>query len=65
MIRIQNLDVRFEVEGSDERELFKQLFHECIEEWAAEERERDERDRRRAQDGKLGGGEYGVEGGRP
>lgn len=36
MITIQNLDVRFDIEGDDDRQTFSRLFNEFIRRWAAE-----------------------------
>ncbi len=36
MITIQNLDVRFDVEGDDDKHTFARMFNECMRRWAAE-----------------------------
>ena len=36
MITIQNLEVRFDVEGDDDREAFARMFNEFIGQWSAD-----------------------------
>lgn len=38
MITIQNVEVRFDVEGDEDKQRFAQLFNEFIEQWSAEAR---------------------------
>ena len=46
MITIHNLEVRFDVEGDDDRQQFARLFNEFIRQWA--ERANDEQCREQA-----------------
>lgn len=44
MITIHNLEVRFDVEGDDDRETFARMFNECIRKWAAEAEQQQRRE---------------------
>lgn len=44
MITIENLEVRFDVEGDDDRAAFARLFNEFIKRWAAEAEARRQRE---------------------
>lgn len=46
MVTIQNLDVRFEVEGEDDNAAFKRLFEQFIQQW---QRQQDEQRARQTQ----------------
>lgn len=44
MVTIQNLEVQFDVQGTDDEKMLKQMFNQCIEEWS---RQRDDQRRQR------------------
>ncbi|HQX50278.1 MAG TPA: hypothetical protein PLY87_24445 [Planctomycetaceae bacterium] len=56
MITIENLEVRFDVEGDDDRKSFARLFNEFIRNWAAAAEERRLRERQSSQTRDLGFG---------
>ena len=39
MITIHHLEVRFDVEGDEDKQEFARLFNQCIRQWAAEAEE--------------------------
>lgn len=51
---IQNLEVRFEVEGESDAEVFSRMFATHIRRWQNDDRERRARDKQSAQDRALG-----------
>jgi hypothetical protein len=59
MITIQNLEVKFEVEG-DDKQRFAALFTEFIHRWAAEVEVQRQRDHRSARDRSLGDMSHGA-----
>lgn len=50
MITIQNLEIRFDVEGDDDRQAFAKLFNEFIKKWASQAEEHQAREREAARD---------------
>ncbi len=46
MITIQNLEIRFDVEGDDDRQAFAKLFNEFIKKWAAQAEEHQAREKK-------------------
>ena len=44
MITIQNLEIRFDVEGDDDREAFARLFNEFIKRWSSQAEEQRQRE---------------------
>ena len=44
MITIHNLEVRFDVEGDDDREAFAKLFNEFVQQWARQADEQRQRE---------------------
>ena len=44
MITIHNLEVRFDVEGDDDREAFARLFNEFIQKWSSRAEEQRQRE---------------------
>lgn len=54
MVTIQNLEVRFDVEGDDDRQTFARLFNEFIRRWAAEAEERQKREHELGRERSLG-----------
>jgi hypothetical protein len=53
MIRIENLEVRFDVEGDDDRATFARLFREHIARWAEESDSRRKRETEAARERSL------------
>ncbi len=54
MITIHNMEVRFDVEGNDDKARFASMFNELIQKWAAEAEEQKLRDRIAVRDRSLG-----------
>jgi hypothetical protein len=54
MITIQNLEVRFDVEGDDDRDTFARLFNEFIAHWSAEMQGRQKREHELSRERSLG-----------
>jgi hypothetical protein len=54
MITIENLELRLDVEGSDDRATFARLFHEYMKAWTASTESHRERDLLAAQTRELG-----------
>lgn len=44
MITIHNLEVRFDVEGDDDREAFAKLFNEFVQQWSRQAEEQKQRE---------------------
>ena len=44
MITIQNLDIRFDVEGDEDRQVFAKLFNEFINKWSRQAEEQQQRE---------------------
>ena len=53
-VTIQNLDVRFDVEGEGDEAVFARLFAEHIKQWSREEEDRKTREQRVSADRSLG-----------
>lgn len=62
MITINNLEVRFDVEG-DGRDEFERLFREAMRRWETENAHRRDRERRARRDSAVG--DHAGEGGSP
>lgn len=54
MITIQNLEVRFDVEGDDDRQQFARLFNEFIRQWAERANDDQRREQAAADERSLG-----------
>jgi hypothetical protein len=54
MVTIQNMEVRFDVEGEGDEQIFARLFKHYIERWAREQRERTRRDKNAQVERSLG-----------
>jgi hypothetical protein len=54
MVTINNLDVRFDVEGGDDDATFRRLFEKYIRQWSSNEEEAKERERRGRDESSLG-----------
>ena len=59
MITIQNLEVRFDVEGDDDRETFARLFREYIRQWSAEAEQERIRESELSRERTIGAGSQG------
>jgi hypothetical protein len=55
MVTIQNLEVRFDVEGDGDAEVFTRMFNAHIRNWQRQEQDRHARDRLSAAERSLGG----------
>jgi hypothetical protein len=55
MVTIQNLEVRFDVEGDGDAEVFTRMFNAHIRSWQRQEQDRHARDRLSAAERSLGG----------
>jgi hypothetical protein len=55
MVTIQNLEVRFDVEGDGDAEVFTRMFNTHIRSWQRQEQDRHARDRLSAAERSLGG----------
>ncbi len=60
MITIHNLEIRFDVEGDDDRETFARLFNEFITRWSAGFEEQQQREMDLTRERRLGTGTPGV-----
>ena len=60
MITIQNLEVRFDVEGDDDREAFAKMFNEFITRWSAEMEDQQKRDLVLARERAIGSSAVGA-----
>jgi hypothetical protein len=61
MVTIQNLEVRFDVEGESDAEVFTRLFNAHIRRWCQQDSERRARDRMSAAERSLGDRRSGAE----
>ena len=61
MVTIQNLEVRFDVEGDGDAEVFTRMFNAHIRSWQQQDQDRRTRDRRSAAERSLGGHHGGPE----
>ena len=55
MITIQNLEIRFDVEGDDDRDAFARMFNEFIARWSNEFQQQQQREAELARSRRLGG----------
>jgi hypothetical protein len=53
MITIQNLEIRFDVEGDDDRQAFAKLFNEFIKKWSGQAEEHRQREIEASQERSL------------
>ena len=62
MVTIQNMEVRFEVEGDSDEQVFHRLFDRHIRVWATQQHARAAREKRTKSERSLGDGGGGQDG---